>query len=431
MNEKVNERSAVIPPGFGKTYDRRRFISGTSAALAAIALTSRQAAAQDVEKITDAQHGESASDPGPENKLLGEASPNSLLPPPTDHGEVPSFWNSFSVQHRRVQPGGWSRQVTVADFPVSKDIAGVNMRLTAGGIRELHWHDAGEWAIMLTGAARITALDNRGKSFVKDVQEGDLWYFPSGNPHSIQGLGPDGAEFLLVFDDGKFSEGNTTLISDWTRHTPREVLAKNWGVPESTLDGVYTLPQEGLYIFQEPVPPPLAEDQAAAAGSEGASSVAFSFPMHQMPPTFRTKSGEVRIIDSQNFPVSTTIAAAYVIAKPGGMRELHWHQNAEEWQYYIKGNGRMTVFFNGGKARTADFAAGDVGLVPRTFGHYIENTGTTDLVFLEMFKANRYMDLTLSEWVRNAPPELMMQHLRISKETLETIPNYKAVIVPV
>jgi oxalate decarboxylase len=430
-NGKASEVLIPNPVDPPEACDRRRFIAGASAALAAVALSSRQAAAQDIQKVIEAQHGQSASDPGPENKLLREASPNSLLPPPTDHGEVESFWNSFSVQHRRVQPGGWSRQVTVEDFPISKDIAGVNMRLTAGGIRELHWHNAAEWALMLTGTARITALDNEGKGFVQDVQEGDLWYFPSGNPHSIQGLAPDGCEFLLVFDDGKFSEGNTTLISDWARHTPREVLAKNWGVPESALDGVYSVPAEGHYIFQQPVPPPLDQDLAAAAGSKGPSPIAFSFPMHQMPPTFRTKSGEVRIIDSQNFPVSTTITAAHVIVKPGGMRELHWHQNAEEWQYYIKGQSRMTVFFNGGKARTADFAAGDVGLVPRTFGHYIENTGDTDLVFLEMFKANRYLDLSLSEWTRNAPPELIMEHLRISQETLDAIPKNKAVIVPV
>src|SRR5258708_14280732 len=248
-NDKDSEGLISIPFGRPEACDRRRFISGASAALAALALSSRPAAAQDIQKVTEAQHGQSASDPGPENELLREASPNSLLPPPTDRGEVPSFWNSFSVQHRRVQPGGWSRQVTVADFPVSKDIAGVNMRLTAGGIRELHWHDAGEWAVMLTGAARITALDNQGKSFGPDVQGGDLWYFPSGNPHSIQGLAPDGCEFLLVFDDGKFSEGNTTLISDWARHTPREALAKNWGVPETPLDGEYSVPPQALYFF--------------------------------------------------------------------------------------------------------------------------------------------------------------------------------------
>jgi oxalate decarboxylase len=141
-NDKVSEDLIPIPLDRREACDRRRFIAGASAAFAAVALSSRQAAAQDIQKVTAAEHGQSAGDPGPENELLREASPNSLLPPPTDHGEVESFWNSFSVQHRRIQPGGWTRQVTVEDFPISKDIAGVNMRLTAGGIRELHWQDA-------------------------------------------------------------------------------------------------------------------------------------------------------------------------------------------------------------------------------------------------------------------------------------------------
>jgi oxalate decarboxylase len=91
----------------------------------------------------------------------------------------------------------------------------------------------------------------------------------------------------------------------------------------------------------------------------------------------------------------------------------------------------MTVFFNGSKARTADFNAGDVGYVPKTFGHYIENVGDTDLIFLEMFKTNRYMDLGLSEWVSNTPAELVMAHLGISRETLQAIPKSKAVIAPI
>jgi len=143
----------------------------------------------------------------PKISYFKDANPNTFMPPPTDHGEVATFWSSFSVAHRRVQEGGWSRQVTVEDFPLSKDIAGVNMRLTAGGIRELHRHAAAEWALMLSGNARISAIDNDGKSFVKDVSKDDLWFFPTGTPHSIQGLQPDGCEFLLVFDDGKFSEG--------------------------------------------------------------------------------------------------------------------------------------------------------------------------------------------------------------------------------
>ena len=411
-------------------HDRRSFLGAGSAALLTATAAMGRAEAQDIEKASKAEHDKSQSDPGPENKPLQGVSPNAFSPPPTDHGEVKTFWNSFSSAHRRIQEGGWSRQVTVEDFPISKDIAGVNMRLTAGGIRELHWHEAAEWAIMLNGNARLTAIDNEGRSYVKDVTANDLWFFPTGTPHSIQGLGPEGCEFLLVFDDGKFSEGNTTLISDWTRHTPRDVLAKNWGVPESDLAGVYSVPQDGHYIFQTETPGSLEEDRRAASGTKGLTSVAFDFPMRSMPPTFKTKSGEVRVVDSRNFPVATTIAAAHVVVRPGGLRELHWHQNADEWQYYVQGRGRMTVFFNGGKARTADFNAGDVGYVPKTFGHYIENTGDTDLVFLEMFKANRFQDLSLSDWVTHTPPELVMQHLRISKETLKAIPKDKVTIMP-
>jgi oxalate decarboxylase len=410
--------------------DRRRFLQGTSAALLTAALAS-DASGQSLESATQARKDASHTNPGPENELLRQANPFTFTPPPTDHGEVKTFWDSFSTAHRRVQEGGWSRQITVEDFPISKDMAGVNMRLTAGGIRELHWHDASEWAIMLTGSARITALDHDGKSYVKDVNKNDLWYFPSGTPHSIQGLAPDGCEFLLVFDDGKFSEGNTTLISDWLRHTPADVLAKNWGVPQSALESVYKLPPEGHYIFQQPLPPTLEKDRRAAAGASGnLSPVRFDFEMSKMAPTFATQHGDVRIVDSRNFEIATTIAAAYVTLKPGGLRELHWHQNADEWQYYIQGQGRMTVFFNGAKARTADFNAGDVGLVPQSFGHYIENTGDTDLIFLEMFKHPRYMDLTLSEWVRNTPPELVKQHLGISDETLGAIPKSKQYIMP-
>jgi oxalate decarboxylase len=215
---------------------------------------------------------------------------------------------------------------------------------------------------------------------------------------------------------------------EWRGHTPPEVLAKNWGVQQSDLESVYKVPEDGKYIFQAPVPPPLDRDLKGASGSIGPTSVAFNFEMLKMAPTFQLPHGEVRVVDSRNFPVSKTIAAAHMIVKPGGLRELHWHQNADEWQYYVAGKGRMTVFFNAAKARTADFNAGDVGYVPKTLPHYIENVGDSDFIFLEMFKTDRFMDLSLSEWVRNTPPELVMQHPGISAATLEKIPAKKVLI---
>jgi oxalate decarboxylase len=429
-----DDQLAGLPNGLsrvGGIFSRRRLLGTTTMAVAGAALAAgQQANAQQPQNVRIGEANASASDPGPENEALKALNPNSFTPPPTDRGLPQMFWSSFSMMHRRVQDGGWSRQVNVHDFPISTEIAGVNMRLTAGGIRELHWHKADEWALMLNGNCRLTALNFDGSTFVGDVTAGDLWYFPTGVPHSLQGLGPEGCGFLLVFDDGRFSEDDTTLLSDWMIHTPREVLAKNWGVAKDALDPLKTIPADGRYIFQAPVPPPLEQDKQAVTPDGRAATTAFQFRMMQMKPQKSTKGGEVRIVDSTNFPVAANIAMAHVTLKPGALRELHWHPNADEWQYYIQGSGRMTVFFNRATARTIDFRPGDVGYVPQTLGHYIENTGDTDLVFLEMFKTPRYQDFSLNDWLTHIPPELVIDHLGISQQTLAAIPRANNAVLP-
>jgi oxalate decarboxylase len=408
-------------------YSRRGFLGMGSAALAAAGLVSASDAAAQEQRPYPSKSDQSTSAPGPTNPPLDAQNPDSNLPPATDAGGVQTFKYPFALSHKRMQEGGWSREVTVRELAVSKSIAGVDMRLTAGGIRELHWHSAAEWAFMLYGNARITAIDLDGKSFVSDVTEGDLWYFPTGIPHSIQGLNPDGAEFLLVFDDGNFSEYETVLLTDWMAHTPHDVLANNFGVSEQALE---KMPKKEKFIFQAEVPGPLIAAQKAAAGSASASPQDFAFRTAQLPLTKRTKGGEVKIVDSSKFKVSATIAAAIVTVHPGGIRELHWHPNADEWQYYISGVGKMTVFATGGRARTMDFQAGDVGYVQKILPHYVQNTGSTDLKFLEMFKSSVYQDLALSEWLTHTPPDLVLAHLGIDKATLDAIPREEIVVMP-
>src|SRR6266516_2461486 len=143
---------------------------------------------------------------GPHNVPLERENPDLLASPYTDSGTIPNLKFSFATARNRLVTGGWAREVTVRELPVATELAGVNMRLKPGGIRELHWHKEAEWAYMLAGRARLTAIDPQGRNFIDDVGVGDLW---------------------------NFSENETFLISDWFAHTPREVLAKNFGVPEA------------------------------------------------------------------------------------------------------------------------------------------------------------------------------------------------------
>ncbi|NPD66928.1 oxalate decarboxylase family bicupin [Lichenicola cladoniae] len=365
------------------------------------------------------------TNPGPQNPALAGQFPSFQDPPATDVDGMPLFWASFNNAHRRIQNGGWAREVTQADFAISESISGVNMRLAPGGIREMHWHQQAEWAIMLTGNCRITTIDEQGRPSIDDVAAGDLWYFPPGLPHSLQGIGPDGAEFLLAFDNGMASEFNTLLLTDWLAHTPPEVLALNFNVPAETFKNI---PLSNLWIFEGKEPGPLAEDRKAVDAVAGAEPVIFH--LSAMTPNKVTAGGRVQIADSRNFPISKTVAAALVTVEPGGMRELHWHPNADEWQYYIKGEARMTVFNTGPKAQTADFRPGDLGYVKKSLGHYIQNTGKTELQFLEIFKTDRYAEVSLSDWLTHAPPQLVAQHLNIDPSVIGRFPRNRPDVVP-
>ncbi|WP_206244902.1 cupin domain-containing protein [Novosphingobium terrae] len=414
-------------------YSRRNIIAAGAVAAAASAASAAHAATfgnpdrppQGRRNLANAIAGQ---DPGPQNPTLAGQFPSFQDPPATDVAGMDLFWASFSNAHKRIQSGGWAREVTQADFAISEAVSGVNMRLGPGGVRELHWHQQAEWAVMTDGKCRITVLDGDGRAAVRDVKEGDLWYFPPGLPHSLQGIGTSGAEFTLVFDNGRASEFNTLMLTEWMAHTPPEILADNFGLPQSAFQNI---PMDNLWIYQAKDPvPPLAEAQRAVASPLGEPEFEFTFSMGEMKANKVTRGGSVKIVDTRNFPISKTIAAALVTIKPGGLRELHWHPNADEWQYYIKGQARMTVFNTGPRAMTADFRAGDLGYVKKSFGHYVQNTGTEDLVFLEIFKADRFQEVSLAQWLACTPPELVAQHTNMDPSLIRQFSKARWDVLP-
>lgn len=350
---------------------------------------------------------------GPRNLEIENQNPDILLPPETDHGGIPNLKFPFAMAHNRLEDGGWAREVTQREMGSLKEMAIVNMRLPAGVTRELHWHKEGEWAYVLKGKVRFYLIDDQRNTLIEDLEEGDLWYAPPGFPHAIQGL-EEGTEFVLVFNDGNFSENQTLLLTELFAHTPKEVLAKNFGVPESAFDGI---PSSEKYIFRLPVPAPIEQVRKELGAVNFTNKYVFRASKE---PKKMFEGGATQLIDKQTFE-ATDLATLIIDLEPGGMREIHWHPDADEIQYYISGQARMTVFDAVNNARTFDFVAGDVGYVPRTLTHYIENTGTEPVRVLNVFHKSHYSDVSLNNWLALTPKDLVTGHLDIEDPFISSL----------
>jgi oxalate decarboxylase len=362
-----------------------------------------------------------ATDPGPRNPLLDQQNPDILIPPETDNGSLANLKFSFGLAHNRIKEGGWAREVTVRELPTAKSIAGVNMRLDSGVVRELHWHKEAEWAYILQGNVRLTIVDEERNVAIDDLKPGDMWLVPAGIPRSIQGL-EGGCEFLLVFDDGAFSENETLLITEFFAHTPRSVLSKNFGVDGEKFADI---PKSEKYIFRLSVPAPLEAVRRELPDSRPARP--YTYHASEQPAT-HYDGGSVKTVDIRQFP-ETTLSSLVIEIEPGAMRELHWHPDADEWQYYLEGEARMTVFDATSKARTFNYAAGDVGFVSRTLGHYIENIGDTTVRVINVFNTPKYKDMSLNNWIALTPPELVKGHLNIDDSVIKALKRERCSVI--
>jgi oxalate decarboxylase len=334
---------------------------------------------------------------------------------------LPTFKYDLEAQTHWVGPGGSAKEATVAEFPISQSIAGVSMRLDAGAIRELHWHSlAAEWAYMIEGRCRITVIAPNGQAEVADFDVGDTWYFPRGHGHALQGL--TDCHFLLGFDNGHFSEFGTFSITDWIARTPPAVVSRNLGVPASTLD---RFPKKELYIGPGKVPPPI-------------STLRNGYPQNaQFSHKYRLKAsephvfpgGEERIASSVEFPIQTTLTAVLMDLKPGGLREMHWHPHADEWQYYVRGRARVGIFGSHGRARTEEFSKGHVAFIPQGFGHYVEQVGSEPTQILILFNSPYFQEIALSSWLGANPAGLLQDNFGMPQSVIDQLPTRSKGIV--
>ena len=382
---------------------RREFLSAAGAASAAVAASIAARAAE-------------AGDPSFMNNV----------PDPALAGkELPTFKFELEKSTGKVIGGSYGKEAPVTQLPISRGIAGVSMKLEPGAMRELHWHaTAAEWAFVIEGRVRTTVIDPQGGAETDDFGPGDVWYFPRGHGHMLECLGNEPCHFILIFDNGYFSEFGTFSITDWIGHVPKPLLAKNFGLPESAFEG---FPKEEVYFARGKIPP---EEPARPLQGWKTPALTHKYELLKRPPHGEFKGGREWRVDSTAFPISQTVTGVVLDLDPGALRELHWHPTADEWQYVIDGDISVTLFGSHGRYRTETLSKGDVGYIPQGYGHSIENVGSKPCRVLIGFNSGVYAKIDLSEWIAGNPLDVLATNFGKPASLFERFPKKDVFVAP-
>jgi oxalate decarboxylase len=341
-----------------------------------------------------------------------EASPASeyLKTIPRKSGDPVAFTTSLDNAPIKATSGGWAREITTRGLPIATDIAGAHLFINAGGAREMHWHNSAEWAYVVGGHCQITVVDPDGIAEVVNLGPGDLWYFPKGHGHAIHTLGTEPCHAILAFDDGLYSEHGTFGISDWMSRYDAQTLSQALGVPAETFAPI---PRAETYIMQGEVIP--LDGQQAGATRELDRARTHRYSLTAQKPRVSAPGGSFYVASSREFPMSTTLTGTLLQLRRGGMHQPHWHTDANEWHYVLKGRARVVLFAPDKRIAVAELTAGECAYIPRCCGHSVENIGPQDAEIVGVLDSGTYHESSLSDWLAEAPRHLLANNFGVAE----------------
>lgn len=342
---------------------------------------------------------------------------------PRKSGDPMVFTTSLDKGPIKATSGGWAREVTTRTLPLATGIAGAHLFVNAGGAREMHWHNSAEWAYVVDGHCQITVVDPEGQLEVANLAPGDLWFFPKGHSHAIQTLGPAPCHAILAFDDGLYSEHGTFGISDWMSRFDAPTLSQALGVSAETFS---PNPKAETYIMQGEV---LALDgpQAKIARALDRDRT-HRFALMAQKPRVSTAGGQLYVASAKEFPVSSTMTGIVLKLKAGAMHEPHWHTDANEWHYVLKGRTRVTLFAFDKRVAVAELSAGECAYIPANCGHSIQNIGQEDAEVIGALDSGTYHESSLGDWLARAPRHLLANNFGVPEAAVANFGRKRMVI---
>jgi oxalate decarboxylase len=302
-----------------------------------------------------------------------------------------------------------------SNFPILERLSVYRLVINEGCFREPHWHaNADELAYCLRGEALVTIFASGNQHSQFTISEGEMFFVPSGQLHSIENVGRGSAEFVICFSHELPEDFG---LSGFAGCLTPSVLGNTWGLPAAEVAGVSRSPMDIQF----------GRDAGAAAVPEAAAFVSpYKFAIESRAPLLSAPAGSA-IVARRDTWAALRRQAMYSLRLNGiGMREPHWHPETAELGYVHTGRARMTVQSPGGSAETYELAEGDIYFIPRAYPHHIENLTDGEMRFLIFFDTPDVQDIGFTGAIPAFPSRLVGPTLGLSDSQVARIPRLPA-----
>ena len=308
--------------------------------------------------------------------------------------------------------GGRRYLVNHSRFAPFQNMALAVIELEKNGFREPHWHpNADELTYCAEGKALITLFSPGNQHDTFTLSAGEVVHFPKGYLHHIENIHPAQSRFILAYNH---NEPEDLDLSASAASMSPHVLASTFTASLPTADALLKKGKD-VFIGQRSTPakPPLDSPNG------------HKFNLERIHPQIDTPGGSARIVNRANFPVLEHLALFSLRLVKKGVREPHWHPNATELNFVLKGKARLTVLSPNGSIDTFDLAEGQGSVIPTGYFHHIENTGPDELHMTVFFSHHTPNDIGLSGALSAYSPELLADLFSVDCQVIAHLHNFQ------
>jgi oxalate decarboxylase len=290
-----------------------------------------------------------------------------------EHKKRSFFFSLNSIESKESPLLGSIKSITSETLPTLDNISFSQLILKKGGLLKPIWHPNAHKVGYCTSGTCLVTVRGPGKTSEYTVTKGEIFFIPKGFAHQLQNCGD--AECIVNFALSHHLPSIMTLDG-----------AVN-SITETVFNEIFGTSSDFVAKLKETDSGKRIVNQSTSTGVGTSLDDTHKLDIEKSEKVIAVKGGYLQLGIKKTLPVLDELGILGIGLNPGGIVEPHWHSNAGELIFVVKGKTRITVLSPDGEVETFEAHEGEGGFAPASYFHYLENIGDEEAEIIAYFSS--------------------------------------------